>query len=91
MNDNDVALICKALSDINRLNILKLIGSKELCACKLLEFLQINQSTLSYHMKLLSDCSLVNIRKDGKWSHYSLNSTQIDEFIAYLAKSTQSK
>ena len=91
MNDNDAAQICKALSDTNRLKILKLVGSKELCACKLLEFLQINQSTLSYHMKLLSDCSLVNTRKDGKWSHYSLNLTQIDEFIAYLAKSTQSK
>lgn len=86
MNEIDASLICKTLSDSNRIKILLLIGDKELCACKLLEYLQINQSTLSYHMKMLSDCALVNTRKEGKWSHYSINHERLVEFKSFITE-----
>jgi len=68
----DVALICKALGDSNRLQIIKMLSDGEKCACKLLEKFNITQPTLSHHMKILCECGLVNVRKDGKWSHYSI-------------------
>ena len=76
--------IFKALGDENRLKILNIIGSQEVCACKLLEFLDIGQPTLSHHMKILCDCGLVNSRKEGKWSFYSLNNELFSEITKYL-------
>lgn len=49
----EVIKISKALSDKNRVEIIKLLSDEELCACKLLEHFEIKQPTLSHHMKLL--------------------------------------
>ena len=87
MNAIDVALICKALGDANRLEIVKMLSDGEKCGCKLLERFEITQPTLSHHMKILVECGLVNARKEGKWQHYSLNCetlTQFKEFIEGL-------
>lgn len=73
MNEIDIALICRALGDSNRLQIVQMLSDGEKCACKLLEKFAITQPTLSHHMKTLCECGLVNVRKEGKWSHYSLN------------------
>jgi len=67
------AKVFKALCDPNRLMILETLQSEERCACKLLEDLEIVQSTLSHHMRILCDAGFVNARKDGKWMHYSIN------------------
>lgn len=80
MNNIDIVLICKALGDLNRLKIVELLSDGEKCACKLLEAFEITQPTLSHHMKVLVECELVIARKDGKWSHYSLNSETLSEF-----------
>ncbi len=69
----DNAKIFKAFCDENRLMILELLQSGEKCACILLENLQISQSTLSHHMKILCDSGIVQGRKEGKWTHYSIN------------------
>lgn len=76
--------IFKAFCDPNRLKILDILKSGEHCACKLLEILDVSQSTLSHHMKILTDSKIVNMRKDGKWSHYSLSREGIQFAIDYL-------
>ena len=76
----DLALIFKALGDNNRLEIVKKLAKEELCACVLLRDIDISQPTLSHHMRVLTDCGLVTIRKEGKWSHYSIN----DEYLEAL-------
>ena len=68
----DTARVFKAFCDENRLQILEMLRSGEKCACKLLDELQISQSTLSHHMKILCDSGIVQGRKKGKWVHYSL-------------------
>jgi ArsR family transcriptional regulator len=67
------AKVFKAFCDENRLMILELLQTGEKCACKLLEDLNIGQSTLSHHMKILCDSGVVNARKEGKWIHYSIS------------------
>lgn len=71
----ETAKVFKAFCDENRLQILELLRSGEKCACKLLDDLQISQSTLSHHMKILCDADIVLGRKEGKWVHYSINPT----------------
>ena len=86
MNEHEIAKICKALSDENRVKILKMLTSGELCACKILEEFSITQSTLSHHMKILSDSNLVSVRKDGKWSYYSTNCKAFSEFKNFISE-----
>ena len=66
------AAIFKALGDENRWRILETLKEGERCACVLLTRMQIGQSTLSHHMKVLCDAGLITSRRDGKWTHYSL-------------------
>ena len=84
MNAIDVALICKALGDSNRLQIVQMLSDGEKCGCKLLEKFEITQPTLSHHMKILCECGLVDARKEGKWSHYSLNSETLRAFQQFI-------
>lgn len=86
MNEMDVALICKALGDSNRLQIVQMLSDEEKCGCKLLEAFEITQPTLSHHMKILCDCGLVNDRKEGKWHYYSLNRKTFGSFQTFIAK-----
>ena len=84
MNTTDVALICKALSDNNRLQIIQMLSDSEKCGCKLLEAFDITQPTLSHHMKILCECGLVNSRKEGKWHRYSVNADVLNEFTEFI-------
>lgn len=67
------ARVFKAFCDENRLMILKMLQSGEKCACILLEKLEISQPTLSHHMKILLKSGVVIPRKEGKWTHYSID------------------
>lgn len=74
MDERRTAQVFKALCDENRIRILKLLCGGEKCACKLLQELNISQSTLSHHMKILCDSGIVTGRKEGTWMHYSISS-----------------
>lgn len=63
----------KALCDENRLKIIDSLKEGEKCSCHLLEELDIVQSTLSHHMRILVDSEIVSSRKEGKWTHYTLS------------------
>ena len=86
MNTIDVAVICKALGDSNRLQIVQMLSDGEKCGCKLLEAFQITQPTLSHDMKLLCEAGIVNARKEGKWMHYSLNMEKMNEIYKAVGK-----
>lgn len=66
-------LLFKAFADDNRLQIIELLVQGEYCACDLLEKLSVGQSTLSHHMKILTDCGVVSSRRSSKWTYYTLN------------------
>lgn len=67
------AKVFKAFCDEKRLRILELLRDGEKCACVLLEQLDLGQSGLSYHMKILVDSSVVESRQEGKWTHYKIS------------------
>ena len=78
------ARVFKAFCDPNRLKILDILKSGEHCACQLLEILNVSQSTLSHHMKILVDAHVVEVKKVGKWSHYTLSKEAISEVKKWL-------
>ena len=78
------ARVFKALCDPKRLAILEQLRSGEKCACVLQEPMDLTQSGLSYHMKILCDSGLVVSRQEGKWTHYRLSETGKDEAVELL-------
>lgn len=67
----------KAFCDESRLTILDILKNGEHCACDILDQMEIGQSTLSHHMKILCDAGIVRGRKEGKWMHYSIEKAGI--------------
>lgn len=80
--------IFKALCDEKRLCILSLLKSGEKCACALIDEMEIGQSALSYHMKILCDSRIVESRQDGKWTHYRLSKSGSDFALKRLSEIT---
>lgn len=82
----------KALSDETRLKIVDMVSCAELCACDILEEFELTQPTLSYHMKILTDCSLVKARKDALWTRYTLNTestNSLKDFLELISAETE--
>ena len=80
--------IFKALCDEKRLAILNHLKSGEKCACVLQEPLDLTQSGLSYHMKILCDSGIVTSRQEGKWTHYQLSDSGREYAIELLKELT---
>lgn len=74
----------KALSDPNRVKIVKILQYKELCVCELRELLNIAQPTVSKHLKVLEDAGLVVAEKDGLWVNYKLSDGGDSPYAAVL-------
>lgn len=79
----DFALLFKALSDETRLKIIDMLSCGELCACDILKNVHITQPTLSYHMKILTACGLVQGNRIGAWMHYTLNGETTQKIAEY--------
>jgi len=76
---HEISTVFKAFCDDHRLHIIDLLVNGEFCACEILERIQISQSTLSHHMKILVEAQIVHARKSGKWTYYALNSSGLEE------------
>lgn len=75
--------IFKSLSDNIRLNILIELNKKEsICVCDLVEYFNIPQSKLSYHLKMLLDAGLIRKSREGKWNYYSINMVEIKKCLS---------
>jgi ArsR family transcriptional regulator len=63
--------VMKALSDPNRVRVVKLLEDRSLCVCEIQKVLGLAQPTVSSHMKVLEDAWLVNKERQGTWMIYS--------------------
>ncbi len=63
--------VTKALSDANRVRIVKLLEDRTLCVCEIQYVLGLAQPTVSSHMKILEEAGLVNKERQGTWMIYS--------------------
>ncbi len=83
----DKTQIFKALSDKNRLRILKALQTRHLCVCEIRELLDLANSTVSQHLKILKDSGFILEEKDGKWVNYMINPNASDRRISAVLSS----
>lgn len=74
----------KALSDPNRVKIVKMLQHKSMCVCELREALKISQPSVSKHLKILEDADLVANSKDGLWVNYYLTDGSRSPYVASI-------
>lgn len=86
----DLARIFQALSDTNRIRILKMLEKRSLCVCEITDVLELATSTVSKHLSILRDTGFITDTKDGKWVNYSLTESPpgpyIDQLLPLFAK-----
>lgn len=78
MNNISNAIRFKAFCDERRLAIIDYLRSGEKCACHIVEYMNIGQSAISYHMKILVESGIVMSRQEGKWVYYTLDTKGLD-------------
>ncbi|HOI84842.1 MAG TPA: metalloregulator ArsR/SmtB family transcription factor [Acholeplasmataceae bacterium] len=82
--NQDMAKLFKALSDENRLKIIELLLRGELCGCMLIDKLDIQQPTLSYHLRILTEAGLTTSFREGNMIKYHVNIEVIDQVMKFL-------
>ncbi|MGA7874733.1 MAG: metalloregulator ArsR/SmtB family transcription factor [Desulfoferrobacter sp.] len=76
--------IMKALSDSNRVKIVKMLQRKSLCVCEIQSTLGVSQPTVSSHLKVLQEAGLVGYQKDGLWVNYYVTGGESSPYAAAL-------
>jgi ArsR family transcriptional regulator len=89
MSMKDFIKVTKALSDPNRVKIIKMLQHKMMCVCEMKEALQISQPSVSKHLKILEEAGLVSFKKDGLWVDYFLTDGRKSPYVASLMGNLQ--
>lgn len=76
--------VMKALSDPNRVKILKMLQHRVMCVCEIKEALGLAQPTVSRHLKVLESAGLVGYKKEGLWVNYHLMGGDNSPYAANL-------
>lgn len=84
MSMKDFIKVMKALSDPNRVKILKILQQDSLCVCELQNALGIAQPTVSNHLKVLEEAGLVTSRKSGLWVYYFVTDGSRSPYVATI-------
>lgn len=83
--------VFRALASEHRREILRVLSAStpepgktccaadEVCACKISDHLGLSASTVSHHMSVLRKAGLVDGRKDGLWTYYTLKRDVLKE------------
>lgn len=73
----------KALADKKRLQIMYELTQKgKVCVCDLTEIVEMAQSKLSYHLKILLDANLIIKETEGTMNYYSLNPDEVNDLLS---------
>ena len=76
--------VMKALSDPNRVKLLKLLQRRRMCVCEIRAAIGIAQPTISKHLKVLETAGLVEREKEGLWVNYTLSDGDRSAYAASL-------
>ncbi len=80
----DFIKVAKAISDPNRVKILKMLQHKTMCVCEVKTALGIAQPTASKHLKILEEAGLIQYRKEDKWVNYYLSDGRNSPYAANI-------
>jgi ArsR family transcriptional regulator len=80
----ELTKVFKALSDETRLRTLGVLMEKECCVCEVMQALEISQSKASRALGALYDAGVLKLRKEGRWSLYSIDREGMDSQVASI-------
>ncbi|MDP3896088.1 MAG: metalloregulator ArsR/SmtB family transcription factor [Mesorhizobium sp.] len=85
-SDDLLAAKLAALSHPARLSILRYLSGNGACCCKeVVDQLDLAQSTVSQHLKILVDCGLVRFAPERQRSRYSVDRDEVAQLSRALA------
>ena len=76
--------VMKALSDPSRVKIVKMLQHRVMCVCEIQAALDLAQSTVSKHLRVLEDADLLRHEKEGLWVNYHLTDGSSSPYVASL-------
>lgn len=76
--------VMKALSDPNRVKMIKMLERRTLCVCEMQTALGLAQSTASKHLKILEEAGLITYAKEGLWVNYRLADGSRNPYVSSL-------
>jgi len=83
----ELSRLFSALSDRTRLNITLLLMDKgELTVDDICKELKKSQSLISHHLSCLRNCGVVKVRRNGKYSYYSISNEDTKKLIEVAIK-----
>lgn len=85
MADISIDKAFHALSDPLRLRVIDNLRYAECSVRELCERLDVSQSKLSFHLRVLKESAIVRARPQGRWTYYSLNLPQLVLLEQHLA------
>lgn len=83
----DLARSLKALADPTRLRLISIVAAsdeEEACACDLAEPTGLGQSTVSHHLKILTDAGFFTRTQRGTWAYFKLVPGALDSVARLL-------
>lgn len=80
----DLIKAAKALSDETRIRILNLLLVRECCVCEVMQVLGISQTRASRNLNILHDAGFLQLRREGLWAYYSINTAVLTEYLSLL-------
>jgi ArsR family transcriptional regulator len=81
----------KALADPTRREILRLLRRGEMTAGDLAEKFDMTKPSMSHHFAVLKDADLLTSRRDGQQIWYGLNTTVVQDLMAWVMDSIGSE
>jgi ArsR family transcriptional regulator len=78
--------LLKALADPLRLDLVQALSGGERCVCDLVADLNLAQSRLSFHLKVMREAGLIEAREQGRWVYYRLRAGALEQLQAWLGE-----
>ena len=86
LNAEQSRQMLKGLSDPIRLKVIHALAQGECCVCDLTGDLNLSQSKLSFHLRVLRQAGLMTDRQSGRWIYYRLRPNALAALEAWLAE-----
>lgn len=67
----------KAVGDVTRWRIVRLVMDEALCVCELADILGMPQSSASSHVQVIRKAGLLESEKCGKWTYFRIDSQHL--------------
>ncbi|MFQ5550418.1 MAG: ArsR/SmtB family transcription factor [Gemmatimonadales bacterium] len=85
LNDKQFTRIAKALADPRRFEVFEVIaGVREMSCGDIAERFPIGQSTISHHLKQLTDAGLVHVRREGQHGYFAAKPEVLKAYLKEL-------